>query len=79
MTGRKKFVYHITQDFAELFGCVTGLDDSITAITFVALGASMPDLFASKTAAMDDETADASIVNVTGSNSVSSAYEQVER
>merc|ERR1719261_963883 len=57
-------------DFAELFGCVTGLDDSVTAITIVALGTSMPDLFASKTAAIDDETADASIVNVTGSNSV---------
>lgn len=57
-------------DFAELFGCVTGVEDSITAITFVALGTSMPDLFASKTAACQDDTADASIVNVTGSNSV---------
>ena len=27
-------------DFAELFGCVTGLEDSITAITIVALGTS---------------------------------------
>lgn len=57
-------------DFAELFGCVTGIEDSITAITFVALGTSMPDLFASKAAACQDEYADASIVNVTGSNSV---------
>jgi len=57
-------------DFAELFGCVTGVQDSITAITFVALGTSMPDLFASRTAAIEDDTADASIVNVTGSNSV---------
>ena len=39
----------------------------ITAITFVALGTSMPDLFASKVAATGDPTADASIVNVTGS------------
>merc|ERR1712203_1297743 len=38
--------------------------------TFVALGTSMPDLFASKLAATEDPTADASIVNVTGSNSV---------
>merc|ERR1740130_1457370 len=30
----------------------------------------MPDLFASKSAAMNDEYADAAIVNVTGSNSV---------
>lgn len=57
-------------DFAELFGCVTQLQDSITAITFVALGTSMPDLFASMTAAAQDANADASIVNVTGSNSV---------
>ncbi|CAJ1460362.1 unnamed protein product [Effrenium voratum] len=44
--------------------------DSITAITVVALGTSMPDLFASKSAAMSNRYADASIVNVTGSNSV---------
>jgi solute carrier family 8 (sodium/calcium exchanger) len=40
------------------------------AITFVALGTSLPDTFASKTAAMMDPYADASIGNVTGSNSV---------
>jgi len=57
-------------DFAELFGCVCGIEDFITAITFVALGTSMPDLFASITAAVQDEWADASIINVTGSNSV---------
>merc|ERR1719240_1315364 len=57
-------------DLAELFGCVIGMPDAITAITFVALGTSMPDLFASKSAATQDPTADASIVNVTGSNSV---------
>jgi len=57
-------------DFAELFGCVTGLEDSITAITVVALGTSVPDLFASKIAAVSNKYADASIVNVTGSNSV---------
>merc|ERR1719188_2903704 len=57
-------------DFANLFGCVSGIEDSITAITLVALGTSMPDLFASRTAACQDEFADASIVNVTGSNSV---------
>ena len=36
----------------------------------MALGTSMPDLFASQVAAQEDPTADASIVNVTGSNSV---------
>lgn len=57
-------------DMAELFGCVVGIADNITAISVVALGTSVPDLFASKTAATQDEWADASIVNVTGSNSV---------
>jgi len=57
-------------DLAELFGCVLRVDDTITAIIFVALGTSMPDLFASRTAATQDPFADASIVNVTGSNSV---------
>jgi len=57
-------------DLAELFGCVIGTEDVVTGITFVALGTSMPDLFASLAAATGDETADASVVNVTGSNSV---------
>merc|ERR1712110_1042913 len=47
-----------------------GIADEITAITFVALGTSLPDTFASKTAATMDPYADASIGNVTGSNSV---------
>lgn len=55
---------------AEVFGCSLGIPDLITAIIFVALGTSMPDLFASKSAACDDPTADAAIVNVTGSNCV---------
>lgn len=57
-------------DLADLFGCVLDIPEMIVAITFVALGTSMPDLFASLSAATEDETADASIVNVTGSNSV---------
>lgn len=47
-----------------------GLKDAVTAITFVALGTSLPDTFASKVAAMHDEYADSSIGNVTGSNAV---------
>merc|ERR1712166_816546 len=42
----------------------------IGAITFVALGTSLPDTFASKEATIGDDTADAAITNVTGSNSV---------
>jgi len=57
-------------DLAAIFGCLIGLPDSITAITLVALGTSLPDTFASKAAAISDDNADASIGNVTGSNGV---------
>ena len=57
-------------DLANLLGCTLGLKTSVTAITFVALGTSLPDTFASKSAAIGDNNADASIGNVTGSNSV---------
>ncbi|KAF7629969.1 hypothetical protein Mgra_00009042 [Meloidogyne graminicola] len=57
-------------DIASLFGCTIGLRDSVTAITLVAMGTSLPDTFASKTAAIQDKTADSSIGNVTGSNAV---------
>merc|ERR1719183_2375408 len=53
-------------DVAEMFGCVLDVPDVVTAISFVALGTSMPDLFASLHAAVQDPNADASIVNVTG-------------
>lgn len=57
-------------DAASLFGCIVGCPDEMTAITFVALGTSLPDTFASKTAAISEPFADASVGNVTGSNSV---------
>merc|ERR1719264_2413185 len=57
-------------DLASMLGCALGITEFATAITFVALGTSLPDTFASKTAAVHDPTADASIGNVTGSNSV---------
>jgi len=60
----------IVGDLAGLVGCVLEVPDEITAITFVALGTSLPDTFASKTAAAEDPYADASIGNITGSNSV---------
>eukprot|EP00930_Biecheleria_cincta_P035748 TRINITY_DN2456_c1_g1_i1.p1 TRINITY_DN2456_c1_g1~~TRINITY_DN2456_c1_g1_i1.p1 ORF type:complete len:852 (+),score=156.15 TRINITY_DN2456_c1_g1_i1:62-2617(+) len=60
----------IVGDLAAMLGCVTGIDDTITAITLVALGTSLPDTFASKQAAVQDPYADASVGNVTGSNSV---------
>uniref|UniRef100_A0A8C2WH66 Solute carrier family 8 member 1b n=1 Tax=Cyclopterus lumpus TaxID=8103 RepID=A0A8C2WH66_CYCLU len=57
-------------DLASSFGCTVGLKDSVTAVVFVALGTSVPDTFASKVAATQDQYADASIGNVTGSNAV---------
>ena len=60
----------LVAELASLFGCVVGLEDSVTAITFVALGTSLPDTFASKTAIEEEEFADAAIGNVMGSNSV---------
>ncbi|XP_070581172.1 sodium/calcium exchanger 2-like isoform X2 [Ptychodera flava] len=60
----------IIGDLASIFGCLIGLEDPITAITFVAVGTSLPDLFASRTAALNEKYADTAIGNVTGSNSV---------
>jgi len=60
----------VVGEFANLFGCVLGIEPAITAITFVALGTSLPDTFASMAAAKADAFADAAVGNVTGSNSV---------
>ncbi|XP_060639746.2 sodium/calcium exchanger 2-like isoform X2 [Anolis sagrei] len=57
-------------DLASHFGCTVGLKDTVNAVVFVALGTSIPDTFASKVAALQDQCADASIGNVTGSNAV---------
>ncbi|GIY84985.1 hypothetical protein CEXT_375431, partial [Caerostris extrusa] len=59
----------IVGDLASIFGCLVGLKDAVTAITFVALGTSLPDLFASMAAAKQEKYADSAIGNVTGSNS----------
>lgn len=60
----------IVGEIATIFGCVIGLKPAATAITFVALGTSLPDTFASKQAAQQSQYADSAIGNVTGSNSV---------
>jgi solute carrier family 8 (sodium/calcium exchanger) len=41
----------IVGEVATIFGCVIGLKTSVTAITLVAMGTSLPDTFASMTAA----------------------------
>lgn len=58
------------KDLASIFGCLIHLKPTVNAITLVALGTSLPDLFASKTAAIQEVYADNCIGNVTGSNSV---------
>merc|ERR1719426_653498 len=60
----------IVGDMANLVGCCLDILPETAAITFVALGTSLPDTFASMAAARIDPYADASIGNVTGSNSV---------
>mmetsp|Transcript_12498 Transcript_12498/g.41174 ORF Transcript_12498/g.41174 Transcript_12498/m.41174 type:complete len:864 (-) Transcript_12498:126-2717(-) len=60
----------IVEQVAVLLGCTIGIPDSITAITLVALGTSLPDTFASVQATRESDDADAAIGNVTGSNSV---------
>jgi len=60
----------IIGDLASIFGCLVGLQDSVTAITIVALGTSLPDTFASVLAIRADDNADNAIGNVTGSNSI---------
>ncbi|XP_075241315.1 sodium/calcium exchanger Calx-like isoform X2 [Convolutriloba macropyga] len=60
----------VVEELGNLLGCVVGLENAITGITIIALGTSLPDTFASRTAALNEQYADASIGNVTGSNSV---------
>ena len=60
----------IVAEVATVLGCVLGLEEAVTAITLVAVGTSLPDTFASMTAAQNSEFADSAIGNVTGSNSV---------
>merc|ERR1712098_67086 len=57
-------------DVAGRLGCFIYLKDGVNAIAFVALGTSVPDTFASKTAAIEDDSADNSVGNVIGSNAV---------
>lgn len=68
--GMVGFVTVVIGDTAELLGCCLGIPPATTAVTLVALGTSLPDTFASKTAANMEPYADSCIGNVTGSNSV---------
>ncbi|CAH1797885.1 unnamed protein product [Owenia fusiformis] len=60
----------LVEQLGHLLGCTIGIKTAVTGITIVALGTSLPDTFASRTAALHDQYADAAIGNITGSNSV---------
>lgn len=60
----------IVGEVASLLGCTLGIQPSVTAITLVAMGTSLPDTFASMTAAKTSQYADSAVGNVTGSNCV---------
>lgn len=60
----------IMSDLAQLFGCLCGMDEVVTAAALVSVGTNLPDVFASRFAAITDKVADHAIGHVTGSNSV---------
>jgi hypothetical protein len=66
-------VTYIVGEFSALFGCALGIPDPVTAISFVAMGTSLPDTFASRQAALEAPDADAAIGNVTGSSSLAAS------
>ena len=69
-TGIIGLITALIGDLANLLGATINLKGEVVAITLVALGTSLPDTFASRAAALGDDTADAAIGNVTGSNAV---------
>jgi len=63
-------VTFVVGEVATVLGCVLTIKESVAAITLVALGTSLPDTFASKTAAQQSDNADAAVGNINGSNAV---------
>jgi len=63
-------VTFIVGEVATVLGCVLSIKESVAAITLVALGTSLPDTFASMTAAKQSDNADAAVGNINGSNAV---------
>lgn len=60
----------VVSEIATMMGCILFIKPGVTAITFVAIGTSIPDTFASRIAAQQERYADEAVGNVTGSNSV---------
>lgn len=63
-------VTFVVGEVATVLGCVLMIEESVAAITLVALGTSLPDTFASMTAARQSDNADAAVGNINGSNAV---------
>ncbi|XP_014250861.1 sodium/calcium exchanger 2-like isoform X2 [Cimex lectularius] len=57
-------------DLATIFGCLVGLEDTMTAITLVALGTSLPDLLGARAVTRMEMFADGCIIHITGSIAV---------
>lgn len=58
----------LLEDTAKLVGCCWGIPIGVIGITFVALGTSLPDTFASRISAIQSSSADSAVGNLTGSN-----------
>eukprot|EP00931_Biecheleriopsis_adriatica_P029277 TRINITY_DN17399_c0_g1_i7.p1 TRINITY_DN17399_c0_g1~~TRINITY_DN17399_c0_g1_i7.p1 ORF type:complete len:759 (-),score=135.31 TRINITY_DN17399_c0_g1_i7:99-2327(-) len=58
-------------DLAQLLGCMTGIRDTIVAMTLLALGTSTRDVVELKLMATDDFIADGPVLNLVGSSAVS--------
>ncbi|KAK7592838.1 hypothetical protein V9T40_007590 [Parthenolecanium corni] len=60
----------IIQDLATVFGCLIGLDDTMTAITIVALGTTLPDILGARMVTRAEEHADGALIHISGSIAV---------
>ncbi|XP_073997281.1 sodium/calcium exchanger Calx-like isoform X2 [Rhodnius prolixus] len=60
----------IIGDLATLFGCLVGLEDTMTALTLVAWGTSLPDTLGARTVTRLEKYADGCMVHITGSIAV---------
>lgn len=63
-------IVYLVNEAGSLFGCIVGLKDLMTGVSILAFGTSLPDTLASRIAAINDDTADSAIGNITGSNCV---------
>jgi solute carrier family 8 (sodium/calcium exchanger) len=60
----------IIGDLSTIFGCLIGLDDTITAITIVALGMSLPDILGACMVTRAEAHADEAMIHIAGSIAV---------